>query len=282
MPDPGGEVFKTFGPGTCGKDPVGDCFDNPWLGSEGEDFKTPSLDTGEESFDISWLGFGGEVFENPGLSLEQDRLSGKVGVTGLTSGTAGSSTTLSVLADNSIFGFLDLFMPSSIKEEINEMADIPELVSFTFNAPALDLLCSPVKLFNAWESSFSAGFSLNSGIFLCTIDNFVNWTTGFWGFGTNGEAAWGNLTGDWGSCDLVGGACNEGTGDCGDFPWRLVDEILWGTFTGDWGTPEGLKRLLIERSGEKKEESDWLVSALDRTAPYIKIPYIRNHAYLFI
>lgn len=42
----------------------------------------------------------------------------------------------------------------------------------------------------------------------------------------------------------------------------------WGTFTGDWGTPEGLKRLLSERSGEKKEESDWLVSALDRTAPY--------------
>lgn len=56
----------------------------------------------------------------------------------------------------------------------------------------------------------------------------------------------------------------------------------WGTFTGNWGTPEGLKRLLSELSGEKKEESDWLVSALDRTAPYIKIPYIRNHACPFI
>lgn len=149
MPNPGGEVLNTCGLGTGGKDPAGDCFDNPWLGSEEEGFKTPSLDTGEEFADISRLGFGGVDFDKPGLSPEQERLSGKVGVTGLTSGIAGSSTTLSLLAGNSNFGFLVLFMPSSIKEEINEMADIPGVVSFTFNAPVLDLLCSPVKLFNA-------------------------------------------------------------------------------------------------------------------------------------
>lgn len=214
---------------------------------------------------------------------------GKVGVIGLISGIVGLLIIFLFLVGNFIFGFLVLFMFFLIKEEINEMVDILGVVFFIFNVLVLDLFCLLVKFFNVWEFFFCVGFLFNFGIFLCIIDNFVNCIIGFWSFGINVEVIWGNLIGDWGSCDLVGDVCNEGRGDFGDFFWRLVNEMFcgsfigdWGIFIGDWGIFEGLKRLFSERLGEKKEEFDWLVFVLDRIVFYIKISYIRNYVCFFI